>query len=140
MRHTYLTRVFLPLLGALCLSVLPDQPGAQAFTPQKPCTVGSLPQRPGEMLAPGQSATIYFMDHTGTATLDASQSTYDAVAWFRAGYDTVPPNWASGVGGDIKQCQPNMGDAGGDTHADPPSVGDHCAVPVGHVLQWGYGP
>ncbi|NOT24139.1 MAG: RHS repeat protein, partial [Nitrospiraceae bacterium] len=118
MRYTTLTRVFLPLLGALCLSLLPEQPGAQTFTPQKSCTVGSLPQRPGEMLTPGQSSTLYFMGHTADAILDASQSFYDAVAW-QPRYDPEPPGWVGRLGGEMVQCPPNMGDRGATTMRTP---------------------
>ncbi len=118
MTHTALTRVFLSLLGALCLSLLPEQPGAQTFLP--PATVGGVPQRPGEALTTGQSATMYFLGQTGTSTLN-SQATYDAVAWFKqcCPADTLPPYWVTGLGGQMRQCEPNMGDAGGTTIRTP---------------------
>ncbi len=115
MRHTALTRVFLSLLGVLCLSFIPEQPEAQTFTPQKSATVGSgvgsLPQRPGEALTTGMSATMYFMEHTGTATLN-SDPWYDAAAWFPR-WGLIPTGWITGLGGEMVQCQANMGDTGG---------------------------
>ena len=131
MRHTLINRGLLCLLCVLGLSLLTDQPGAQTFTPVKPCTAGGVPQRPGEMLTPGQSATIYFQGHTGTATLDPTQSTYDAVAWLPRG-GPIPDWWAQGLGGEVVQCQPNMGDAGG--------MIMHTPLPWGPVVQsqWGY--
>ena len=123
MRHTYLTRVF--LLGVLCFSVLPDQPGAQIFLP--PNSADNIPLRPGEGLTPGQSVTMYFQGHTATSTLEAN-SWYDAVGWFNYGspvtpQDTLPPNWIWGTGGSMVQCEPKGGDAGGTSIRAPLILG-----------------
>ena len=143
MRHTERQTQRIQLLAMtgllLALGWLPDALWAQGFTPQKPATVGTVPQRPGEALTTGQSATMYFMGHTGTATLDTS-GTYDAVAWFRAGVDTVPPTWISGTGGDMRQCQPNMGDYG-DIHIRVPLIAGTIVTSIwGTYCNGGFDP
>lgn len=114
MTHTSPTRWLLFLFCALCLGVLPEPSGAQFLGSG---SAGGVPQRPGEGLSTGGSATIYFMGHTGTATLN-SDPYYDAVAWFPR-WGTIPDGWITGLGGEVVQCQANMGDAGGITMRVP---------------------
>lgn len=109
-------RIYLLIMVVLMLALAgcPDALWAQGFTPLPPSSVGGVPQRPGEGLTSGQSATMYFQGHTGTATLNADPS-YDAVAWFKTccPADSIPPNWITGLGGTMVQCDPRGGDAGG---------------------------
>lgn len=111
-------KLFMPFLCAVCVFLLPDgQLNAQSFTPLMPGMVNSIPQRPGEILLPGNSATQYFNGHTAVATMDPSPL-YDAVMWVPR-YDPLPPNWISGLGGEMVQCPPQWGDRGGITMRTP---------------------
>ena len=109
MRHTNVNKSLTCLVLALGLSLLPGLLGAQMLLLR-----GSVNGVPASNAAsPDGSRTIYFQGHTtaGIATLDSSQSTYDAVAWVPR-WDPVPNGWAQGVGGELTQCQAGLGDYG----------------------------
>jgi len=107
MRHIHRQTARISLLAMVVLTLalgwLPDALWAQGFTGLGSSSAGTIPLRPGEGLTNGQSATMYFMGHTATSTLDPS-GTYDAAAWFNYGspvtlQDTLPDGWIWGTGG-----------------------------------------
>src|SRR6185295_15733535 len=114
MRQTCLTRIFLSLLCALFLSLLPEQPRAQTLLP--PGTEGGLPIQPGYSVTPGQNTTSYFNNQSAPLAGGNGQSgwgDYDAAVWFH--YDGanpplygIPAGW-TGMSSWMASCDPRGG-------------------------------
>lgn len=85
----------------------------QAFTPSSSGSVNENPQRPGDILQPGQSAT-YYLSLSGRMTPTTfNDAGFDAMAWWTrcCPSDDFPSGWTVVLGAVAMECQ-SMGDSG----------------------------
>jgi hypothetical protein len=117
---------------------------AYGFTPVKPGNLNGLPIKPGQVQTGGQSATLYFMGHTGISTLDLGNPMYDAVAWVKVccPADPVPAiGWAGPyMGGAMVQCAPGGGDLGYIAYYNPLLSGTYTITTWGTYCVAGNNP
>ncbi|MDP3596309.1 MAG: DUF6531 domain-containing protein, partial [Nitrospirota bacterium] len=131
MRYTSIVTSLTRIVVVLSLSLVPTVLLAQTFLP--PGDVNGVPLKPGQLLSSGTSATTYFMGQAAMITLN-SNPTYDAMTWFKSccPADPIPPNWITGFGGYMVQCQPNGGDRGGFQYRVPLLGGNDIVT-----VEWG---